>query len=310
MTRFSSSKVAGVFLFLTLIVVLSTSGPVFASLSHYTPGGFGIRNATMPPPGLWFIDYSQFYDSDSYKGDNGNTSDTTDVDLSLFINVNLLTWITEKKFLGADYGMSVFVLLLNTDLNVNVMGFTTTDDQRFGFGDIFIDPLVLAWHGNRWDAFLSSGAYLPTGDHDKPASPGKGYWTFMHQAGGTVYFDAAKTWTASVRGRFLHSTEDQDTDIRPGNEAIFEYGLGKDIPLKNGSVLTAGVAGYSYIQLTKDSGPEASNLKAEGHAVGPELQLTLFKPFFLNVSLRYIQEYEVKNNTKGDSFCLTFATCF
>ncbi len=299
-----------VFLFFISLFTVVYSNTAFAGLSHYIPGGLGIKNASCPPPGTWYAGYNQYYTADTYKDDKGHTSSTMDMDISVLVNVNQFAWVTEKKFLGANYGVDLFVPLVYTDLSIKAMGVTVTDDQRFSLGDLFIDPLILCWYGSKWDGFFASGAYLPTGKHDNPASPGKGYFTFMHQGGATFHFDQEKSWSASARGRFLHSTKDSDTDIRPGNEAIFEYGIGKEIPLKNGSIFNAGVIGYSYAQLTEDSGPGASSLKAEGHAAGPELQISIFKPFFMNLSLRYVHEYAVKNNTQGDSVCLTVVTSF
>lgn len=305
-------KMYGVLL-VTLICVgclFGSAGSAVAGLSHYIPGGLGIKNATCPPPGTWYAGYNQFYTADTYKNNNGDTSGTTEMNVSVFANVNQFAWVTKEKILGANYGVDFFVPLIYTDLTVKAMGNTIVDDQRFGMGDLFVDPLILSWYGKRWDAFIASGFYIPTGKHNKPASPGKGYWTFMHEAGATFYLDTQKTWSLSARGRFLHSTDDPDTDIRPGKEAIFEYGFGKDIPLKSGTVFTTGVIGYSYYQLTKDSGPGASDLKIRGHAIGPELQMTISDPFFLNLSLRYLHEYGVKNNTQGDSVCLTIVTSF
>lgn len=271
----------------------------------------GIKNATCPPPGKWYVGYNQVYTADTYKDNNGNTSATNEMDITVFANINQFAWITEKKFLGANYGVDLFVPLVYTNLTVKAMGTTVIDDERFGLGDIFIDPLILCWYNKRWDAFFASGAYLPTGKDDMPASPGKGYWTFMHQAGATYYFDQERSWTISARGRFLHSTEDPDTQIRAGNEAIFEYGIGKDIPLKNGTIFTAGAIGYSYFQLTSDSGPAGTDAsKTKGHAVGSEIQITTIKPFFMNLSLRYTHEFGVENNAQGDALCLTIATSF
>ena len=190
------------------------------------------------------------------------------------------------------------------------MGTVVADDNQFGLGDLAVDPLVLSWYAKRWDAFFAAGCYMPTGDHDDPASPGKGYWTFVYQGGATYYFDAQKTWSFSGRGRFLHSTEDPDTDITPGNEVILEYGFGKEVSLKNGYKVAAGVIGYSYYQLTEDSGSGASDLKMQGHALGPEIQVSVFDPFYLNLSLRYLHEYGVENNTQGDSVCFTITTSF
>lgn len=232
-----------------------------------------------PPPGVWYAGYNQFYTADTYKNDSGDTSDIIEMDIDVFANVNQFAWITEKKILGANYGVDLFVPFVYTDLTMKVMGATTAEGDKFNLGDLFIDPVVLSWYGDRWDAFYASGGYMPTGQYKEVGAPGKGYWTFTHQAGATFYLDEKKSWAASARGRFLHSTKHPDTDIRAGNEAIFEYGFGKELPLPGGSIMNAGLIGYSYIQLTEDSGPEASDLKAEGHAVGPEVQISLSAAF-------------------------------
>ncbi|WP_419657781.1 hypothetical protein Dvar_68850 [Desulfosarcina variabilis str. Montpellier] len=239
--------------------------------------------------------------ADTTMDDSGNAVEGAGTDLMVYANVTQLCWMTEKKLFGADYGLDFFIPFVYSDLEVVPAGI---DENTFGLGDMFIDPLVLGWHGKQWDAFLAAGAYMPTGEHDEPTSPGKGYWTFMEQVGGTVYFDTARTLTAAARVRFEQSTKDDDTDTTAGDEMIFEYGLGKDFSLSQNLLATIGVAGYSYYQLTADSGPEAADTKFSGHGVGPEIQLTIFKPF-INLTFRYEFEYGVENQTEGDN--ATFA---
>ena len=58
----------------------------------------------------------------------------------------------------------------------------------------------------------------------------------------------------------LQNAEDRDTDITPGADVVAEYGLAKAFSLNKGSlILTAGVAGYTYKQLSDDSGEGSSD---------------------------------------------------
>lgn len=296
------------FLALCCAVHLMTANETLA-WSHYVPGAVGVKNGSVPPPGRWFVNYNCFYAADTTKDDSGNTVAVPSSDIFVYANVSQIAWMTEKKILGADYGVDIFFPFAYTDLKVDAAGMTVLDEDTFGLGDIFIDPLILAWHARRWDAFVAAGAYIPTGDHDDATSPGKGYWTFMEQVGGTYYFDEARTWTIAARARFEQSTKDDDTDVTPGDELIFEYGFGKDFSLGQKMLATVGLAGYSYTQLSADSGPDEDGTKFSGHGLGPEVQLTIFKPF-VNLSLRYLVEYGVENKAQGENICLAITTSF
>ena len=293
---------------LTVMVLISLcfSASSAMAFSHYVPGSMGLKNASAPPPGFYYVNYGAFYSADTYKNDSGDTVDGLGLDLTVYANVSQFFYMSGKKFLGADYGVDLFVPFVYTDIQNRAAGI---DEDTFELGDIFIDPLILGWHWDRWDAFIAAGAYIPTGNDDHPSSAGKGYYTFMEQVGATYYFDAAKTWTASARARFEQSTEKSNSDVTPGDELIFEYGVAKDIPAGNNMLWTLGISGYSYTQLSADSGTGASPDKFSGHGIGPEVQLMIFKPL-LSFSLRYAREYGVENNTQGDSLCLTITAGF
>lgn len=75
-------------------------------------------------------------------------------------------------------------------------------------------------------------------------------------------------------------------------------------------IITAGIAGYSYAQLTKDSGTSATDDKFVGHALGPELRYMGFKPFPFQVAFRYLTEYGTENTTEGTNICLQLIGSF
>jgi hypothetical protein len=292
--------------FLAAGLILSGSSAALA-FGHYTPGSLGVNAATLPPPGFHYTMYNIFYNADTLKDGSGNDL-PVGLDLNVFASAHQFTYMTDYKILGADFGFDMIIPLVYTNIEMKALG---VDEDTFGVGDLYFEPFVLAWHTPRWDVAFALGFYAPTAESDKPSSPGAGYWSFMETLGATYYFDEARTWTFSVLTRWLQNTEDRDTNITPGADMVAEYGLAKAIPLnKGGLLLTAGVAGYTYKQLTDNSGDGAGDEQYFGNAVGPELRLMAFKPFPMQVSLRYLFEYGCENTTEGQNVILTLIGSF
>ena len=70
------------------------------------------------------------------------------------------------------------------------------------------------------------------------------------------YFDEARDWSFSALSRYEIKTEQDDTDVTPGDSWIVEWALGK--VLNNG--VEVALAGYDGWQLESDSGPQTTNL--------------------------------------------------
>jgi len=51
---------------------------------------------------------------------------------------------------------------------------TLFSDDQFGLGDIAVEPFGLSWHGDRYDAAVSAGAYVPVGEYDETNRPRPG----------------------------------------------------------------------------------------------------------------------------------------
>ena len=153
------------------------------------------------------------------------------------------------------------------------MGEILFRQHKFGLGDILLEPAVLHWHGDRWDTVVGAGLYMPTGEFRRnyQANAGKGYWSTLYSLGGTVYFDAEKTWSASLLARYEnHITDQEHTQVRPGDDFHFEWGIGKSFS----SGFEAGIAGYCQWQLKEDKGRNAAPGMEKAYAAGPEIGYT------------------------------------
>ena len=286
-------------------LVMACSGTALG-FGHYTPGALAINAASLPPQGFHYTMYNIFYSADTLTDDSGNDMNMG-LDLDVYAMANQFTYITKHKILGADFGFDVIIPLVNTDIEMTAAGI---DESSFGIGDLYVEPFVLAWHRPRWDVAFALGFFAPTAESDTPSSPGTGYWSFMETLGATCYLDDAKSWSVSVLTRWLQNTEDDDTNITPGADMVAEYGLAKAFPMNDRLIFTAGLAGYTYAQLTDDSGAGAGDERFFGSALGPEFRLMVFKPFPIQASLRYLKEYNVENSTKGQNVCLTLIGSF
>jgi len=286
---------------LTIVVLLGMfmAIPLAAETGHYPLGVEGIKAATLPPPGLYLRNYLYYYNSDVYR-DRGGNNNGADLDLDALVIAPRLVWITDQKILGADYGMDIFVPLVQTDLEIDTpVGRGKFND--FCIGDIGIEPIDLAWHGDCYDLGAAFAVWLPTGKYNKnnPASPGKDFWTTMFTFGGTYYFDEEKTWSASLLSRYeIHSYKDH-TDVRPGQNILFEWGIGKTIK----KIWEVGVAGYSQWQISSDDGKDAkyvydTSVHDRVSAIGPEASVFL-PPLKMQIVARCLFEFSAVDRPEG-----------
>lgn len=282
-------------------------GTAFAGeTGHYVNGGEGIKAATLPPPGFYWRVYNQFVDADKLTDKDGDAMDVG-YDLHVYSLVNRLVWISNAQILGADIGSDVIIPLAYTDVEIKASG---VEDNDFGLGDIAVEPLVLSWHGDRYDASFGLAVYVPTGEYDKnkPASPGKDFWTGMITLGGTCYLDARKTWSASILSRYeIHSDKDE-TDVRLGNDFHFEWGIGKTVA----KIWDVGLTGYCQWQVTDDRGSDVTwdtSVHDRVYAVGPEVTVFIF-PAKSFLSLRSQWEFGSKDHAEGNVTTVTLTKIF
>ena len=225
---------------------------------HYVPGVEGMQGPSVPPPGVYYLGYLVNYDISSLRAPGSSDAIPGRNKGSVTALANRLVWVTNHKFLGADYGIETIIPVMRTSLD-----FANSKDS--GVGDVYVGPLVLGWHGPQWDAVAAAGMWLDTASTREPASPGKGFKSTMLTGGMTYYFDGAKTITGSALARYEFNSR-KDNGIRPGQQLTVEWGLGKSF-----GTFSAGLVGYSQWQTTNDNGVGASDDKSSVHAVGAEV---------------------------------------
>lgn len=157
------------------------------SAQDYSLGTEGIKAGTAPGPGFYYLMYNNYYTSDKTFDEHGDEN-RVGFDLTTFANVHRFVYVTEKKILGAYYGMNIIVPLVYADLEIDAAGI---DSDRGGLGDIVLEPMFLSWRKERWDAVFGTALIVPSGSYDKDrdVNIGKDHYTLMLTGGGTYYPD-------------------------------------------------------------------------------------------------------------------------
>lgn len=294
--------------FIAVILVGTWLNTLFAisEKGHYVPGVEGIKAASLPPPGVYFRWYHAFYGANTLKDGNGDKLNI-DFKVNVYAMANRLIWITDKKFLGANFGMDVLVPFIRTDLKIGAMGLA---DNKFSLGDIYFEPFLLSWHGPLYDAGFGVGFYAPTGQYDKtkPASAGQDFWTTMITFGVTRYFDTAKTWSFSILDRYEINSEKSETKVKPGQDFLFEWGLAKNVR----KFWDFGLSGYYLWQVTGDSGADVywdTKVHDRVFSLGPEASVFIMKAKAF-LSLRTQWEFAARDRTEGHITTITFTKIF
>ncbi|MGA2246139.1 MAG: transporter [Verrucomicrobiota bacterium] len=268
--------------------------------SHYPIGAEGLNGAELPPPGLYVRDYNYFYTADKVDG--------LPLDMNLFVYCQAVKtiYLTDYKILGANWGVDMIVPFMYK----NITGALGSAGQ-FNLGDIYACPMLLSWHLQQFDFAAALGVWAPSGNFDASTplrrldSPGSGFWSPMLTAGVVWHPDEAKTWSLSLLNRYEVNTEQDQTDVTPGNMYSLEWGLGKTVC----HGVDVGLAGYWQQETTEDSGKGAATALSHTVALGPEVSV-LWEKIGLISSLRYEYEVDVKDRPDGQAVVLTLTKRF
>jgi len=303
-----TQRAVGLCLFVVMAVTFCGAAFSGESGTHYVNGVEGIKGATLPPPGIYGRLYTLYYAADKLIDADGNESPVA-FDVDVLALTPRVIWVSENTILGGNYMASILVPLVNTDITI-VTPAGTIDDSKFAMGDICVDAFNLTWHKPGYDLVAGFGFFAPTGDYDanEAASPGKDMWTAMFTLGTTYYFDTEKTWAASILGRYeMHSDQDE-RDVRYGDDLHFEWGISKNM----GKACDVGLSGYCQWQVSDDSGSDASwdtTVHDRVFAAGPEVT-GLIAPIGAAFNLRTLWEFNARDRTEGNTTCLVLTKRF
>lgn len=290
-----------------VFLVLLTAGAW--AQSHYLPGSFPTKALTTLPPGLSFSQVFMNYRAAAKIPQTDGSSLFLGSDTSAALE--LVQYNTGLTFLGAEYGFYVGVPLQNVGSFSQLTGAeftgTGTFTQGFGMGDLVVCPLMLGWHGDRYDALFTYTFYAPTGSAQFPPATsvpnvGRGFWTHQLQGGITGYLDDERSWGLSLSGCYeVNSRLVSPVDFRQGSQFTLDYGLTRQVS----DEVSVGLVGYSSWQVSDNTGSQVALSKnAPGrnsvNALGAELSFRLPDSDNLTFTLRHLREYGALYRFQGN----------
>lgn len=288
---------------LCILTLLIAIGVPDAQAVDYPLGSEGIKAASFPGPGFYYVLYNQLYSSDTMRDKNGDEQ-KIGFDVNSYAMAHRFVYVTNKKFFGADYGMNIIIPVVNVDLKIDAAG---VDAKSTGVGDITVEPLVLAWHRPQQDITISLSMLVPTGEYaeNDAASIGGDHYNITATAGTTVFFDSERLWSLSVLARYEKHFENRVLDLTYGDDVLVEWGFGRAIGL-----FDIGISGYAHWQVTKDEGSDRTSDDLDRiYAVGPEVNMAI-PQIKGQLRLKYYKEFGGKDTKEGDAFWLTLVKAF
>ena len=269
-------------------------------------GEFGLKAGSQAPPGFYAGMFGAIEWNDELKSPKGSSVPSEGGSLNEYIFGPLLSWVTDVKILGGNYGMLLAVPFANT--TVDFPRFQTEGSSGMGLSQLWVVPVSIGWHFPQDDMIFQYAFYAPTGRYSPgaPNNTGLGMWCNELSVLNTVYFDKAKDWHLTTSLFYDINSKKKDIDWTQGDPLTLMYGLGRNYG--SGKSLFkgwAGVAGYAQWQVTSTSGRDVPRVvqdnRAQIYAIGPEFT-TLEGAF----TIRYFWQFGGVYSLQGSGLYVQF----
>lgn len=275
----------------------------------YSNGAEGSLAGALPPKGLYYVGYLQYYEADRFNDGKGNAGMLPDFKVKVEAAVNRLVWVSDKKILGADYAMHLIVPVVNVD--ARIAGAT---GNRTGVSDITFNPIILGWHfKNGLHVIAAMDVNIPVGSYDRNsiANFSRHYWNVEPILTVAYYkknlqIDVKMMYDINFKNKKaqINGFNPTGADYRSGNEFHVDYAA--TYALKPNVQL--GVSGYLYRQTTGDRVDDATaqaaidamgGFKGKAFAAGPTLRVGIGKAQLIGT---WQHEFQADYRPQGDKF--------
>jgi hypothetical protein len=291
---------------LTRILVMAALGLLTLPAAYGNEGADAYPNGveswqvgSLPPSGLYFINYSIYYSGQLKDGTGANvklSGGTPAVDA--MADAVRTMWVSDRKIWGADFG--AYLVLAGVDQRVNLNG----RRGMSGIGDAAFSPFVLGGHGKNWNWVASVELDAPLAHFDKNdprVSLGTNYWSYQPHVG--ISFLPKSGWEATGKFMYNLNAADASTRYRSGQNFHFDYVAGKHL-----GRWSLGASGYVLKQMTNDTvngqavtaiaGLYDTGRRGQALAVGPSVKYE--SKSHIGFVVQYGHEALVRNRFGGD----------
>jgi hypothetical protein len=262
-------------------------------LGHKILGGIGLDAGTEPDAGLYIGDRVIYYRADELDDRNGDRIPVKGLDIKAVSNVAGVSKtfkLDRALYLSASIAVPIARLTVNSDE-------PRASIDRFGFGDLFVEPVRLGLRLSHFDVVTSYGLYAPTGQAQRSGVGGR-QWSHQLSAGGTVFFDDHRGWRLSALASYDLYQKKIGIDIRRGDTVQVQGGFGG--PLFH--LIDAGIAGYALWQVGDDGGSALPLVLrgARDHVTGLGPEIAIMLPAIrARLAVRHEWDLATRSRPKG-----------
>ena len=275
-------------------------------------GDFGVNSGSQAGPGFYVgIPFAQWNINEIKNADGNLVLGDQFEGFDFRATFPTIIVVTPKKLLGANYG---FMAAVPFSAKMPERTFSEDVGGDWGLSDLYVVPLYLGWHTPRADFVAGYGFYAPTGQYEAGANDnvGLGMWSQEIQGGTTVFFDAAKKYSAATTAYLEFHSDKKDQDLKVGTLLTLEGGVAYNVPKIGGAF---GVGYYLQNKLSDDTGADvpltalqALNLYGKNRVfgIGPDVTMAVFKKSGTIglVNFRYLWESAGKSTFQGSTFLI------
>ncbi|MEM1236325.1 MAG: transporter [Pseudomonadota bacterium] len=311
---------------LGILVITTLSGSVALAgeggSSAYRQGTFNdFQAGVFGPAGVYFRKDLMYFDTTAEARPQGGRV-AAEVDQSVWIALLKIAYLTDSELFGARVGFAATIPIVYADVS-GALAVPEVGSELFGtgsqtgFGDVYLNPLMLNWTNGYENFTFAPGLVLPTGkyDADETINLGRNYWAF-DLAGSYTYFNPNNGREFSATAGILFNGENGDTDYQTGTEFHIDFLAAQYFSESFG----LGLAGYYYEQLTDDEGQLAGGLSAQdldggfrgsGWGAGPAFVYnTAVGDTTVSVIGKAIFDIESENRFESDTYSISAAWKF
>jgi hypothetical protein len=225
------------------------------------------------------------------------------IDATGALDLPILIWMTPARILGGSLGFAVSLPGGWEKVSVRAPG-VNIDGDGGGYSDLLVNSRV-GWEKGDFHWNLNVWASAPTGDYFEHATINLPihHWA-LDVAGALTWFEPEAGIDLSVVVGMTFNSPNMYTNYHDGDELHVEWVAGKVV----GGGFTVGLAGYSYRQVTGDSGEAAVFGPFEGResGIGGYLAYTFdYDNRTISANIRGYRTYDVMNRLDRDLALLT-----
>jgi hypothetical protein len=284
-------------------------------------GPEGMQTFNIPPPGLYALNYTNYFHASQINDHEGNKFKGLNPDINVlsngfrFVNYYDLARSDTYRF-GLLNDVTIPFGYVDSDIG-------SDSQQQFGLEDIILDPLAFYYKRGTWlnVGFSPTWSTLPTGrwDRDHLVNLGRNYFSYQPTLAYTVILN--DKIDISGRLRYIYNFTNNDgarSSINPtganyqsGEMIAWDFALGYAVTDK----LELAVNGYYLRQIADDQiyGNTASNSalqhvfdggRSNVFGLGPAIGYDLGR---LRAYAQWQHQFDAENTAQGDSFWLRLA---